>query len=58
MDLMTGEVRRLEKGELPGPNDFPVDNLPDKNCRKCYGRGYIGRDAHTKKVIPCRCVFK
>ena len=25
-------------------------------CKKCYGRGYIGREIHTNKYIPCKCI--
>lgn len=25
-------------------------------CNKCYGRGYIGRDALTNNYISCKCI--
>jgi hypothetical protein len=28
---------------------------PDKNCKKCYGRGYIGFDYITKQILLCKC---
>lgn len=30
---------------------------PRSGCRKCYGRGYIGRDSKTKMPIPCNCIY-
>ena len=30
---------------------------PKSDCKKCYGRGYIGRDSKTKAPIPCSCIF-
>ena len=27
---------------------------PKKNCKKCFGRGFIGRDSETQELIPCR----
>ncbi len=30
-----------------------VPRLPKANCKKCFGRGYIGLDLRTSK--PCMC---
>ena len=30
--------------------------MANPNCKKCYGRGYIGRDIHTNLMKPCRCL--
>lgn len=38
----------LEKGGI----------YPDKSCKKCYGRGYIGINVLTNEMIPCRCLYK
>jgi hypothetical protein len=27
---------------------------PKVNCKKCYGRGYIGIDTSTGELMPCR----
>ena len=32
-------------------------NNPNKNCKKCYGRGYIGRDFSCGSPVPCECIF-
>ena len=30
---------------------------PNRSCKKCYGRGWIGRRSDTKEPIPCKCIF-
>jgi hypothetical protein len=30
---------------------------PNKSCKHCYGRGYIGLVAGTKQPIPCNCIY-
>jgi len=30
---------------------------PKANCKKCYGRGYIGRDSVSKAPVPCSCIY-
>lgn len=32
-------------------------NDPKPNCKKCHGRGYIGRHADSGEPIPCTCIF-
>lgn len=27
---------------------------PKPNCKKCFGRGFIGRDSKTRELIACR----
>ena len=27
---------------------------PKKNCKRCYGRGYVGLNVATNEMIPCR----
>jgi len=29
---------------------------PNKNCKKCYGRGYIGFKS-DRQPVPCTCIF-
>lgn len=33
--------------------ELKVPFAPKANCKKCYGRGYIGFKANTAEVIPC-----
>jgi len=39
-----------------------IDNyeeLADMDCKKCYGRGYIGMNPKTKKIGNyCKCVIR
>ena len=37
--------------------DWRVIN-PKKNCRKCHGRGWTGRETNTNKLMPCRCLAR
>jgi len=30
---------------------------PKTGCKKCYGRGYIGKDFKTQMPIPCNCIY-
>lgn len=32
-------------------------NKPKENCKKCYGRGYLGRHADSGEPIACPCIF-
>ena len=32
-------------------------NNPKPNCKKCFGRGYTGRNHETREPIPCTCLF-
>jgi len=47
-----------ELREAVAANKFMTLNLtePKKNCKLCFGRGSMGRNVHTNRVIPCRCV--
>lgn len=29
--------------------------VPNKSCKKCYGRGFIGRNIKTNQLVKCRC---
>lgn len=32
--------------------------MPRKNCRRCYGRGYIGQNLTTRRPEFCSCLKK
>lgn len=67
MDLQTGKIieflekrdfekeqrRRISKGKPPL---LELGCLPKKNCKLCFGRGYIGKKVNTGRYIPCKCV--
>ena len=32
---------------------------PNKKCKKCFGRGYLGKDVLKNELIPCyKCYSK
>lgn len=61
MDTNTGEIREfdsrdsLQKAVATGEWE-QLRKRPDKNCKTCYGRGYIGYDLVSRKYVVCRCV--
>lgn len=61
MNVETGEIKEfdyieaLQKAVSTG-KWVMLSKLPDRNCKICYGRGYIGRDVTTGNYIPCKCV--
>ena len=32
-------------------------NDPKPNCKKCHGRGYLGRHVDSGEPVPCPCLF-
>jgi len=32
--------------------------LAHKDCKKCYGRGYWGRNKIKDNLIGCKCIIK
>jgi len=36
----------------------PLHKKPSTSCKKCYGRGYNGKDAENLGYYPCSCVKK
>jgi hypothetical protein len=51
-DLPEGDITIVDEGQIP------LLKNPPSNCKKCYGRGYTGRDAQNYGYIPCMCVRK
>lgn len=35
---------------------YKIKDVVDPNCKKCYGRGYIGRIKNTNRIIQCICL--
>ena len=56
MNPRTGEIRRFPK-HAPG-GWIELDRPPDPGCKRCFGRGYEGRDAVAGAYVPCRCVLR
>lgn len=42
----------LDMGQLP------LVKYPASNCKKCFGKGHIGRDNQTLSYQICNCVRK
>ena len=39
---------------LPGGKQIKVPHAPKSNCKKCYGRGFIGINKITDEIVVCR----
>ena len=50
------DTNEIEKAVVTG-DWVRLSELAKKDCKKCYGRGYIGTDEQGNKV-PCSCVLK
>jgi len=33
-----------------------IEWIPDKKCKRCYGRGYLGKYVKTELLMPCSCL--
>jgi hypothetical protein len=50
-DILSTELENLLEGEIP------LRQTPKLSCRKCYGRGYTGKDNIKHIYQPCpRCI--
>lgn len=58
--LLSGDVYEIAEDEIGNLDDFqvPLIKKPKSNCKRCYGRGYIGRDRVKKYFIMCNCIKK
>ena len=54
--------RRLGKAEILNGSMTGITVTgtcrPKKNCKHCFGRGYVGRDSETGGFINCRCTMR
>lgn len=57
MNPETGEIRKFESEELARAAGFTVavKSQGKSSCRKCYGRGHIGRNDRGR-YVECSCV--
>lgn len=63
MNVETGEIQEFESANklqqaMRSGTWIAVDKMPDPNCRKCYGRGHLGKNLSTNLYVPCSCVKK
>ena len=60
-NVYSGEVYELQEDELKNllEGEIPLTSAPKRNCKKCYGRGYIGKDNDKRIFQPCtNCIEK
>ena len=60
MNTETGEIRKFNTVEemseaIATGNWVALGKKPRASCKKCYGRGYIGKN-DAGKYVPCSCV--
>ena len=58
-NVYSGSVFCLEETELKNlqEGEIPLEKAPKTNCKKCYGRGYTGKDTLKYIYQPCsQCV--
>lgn len=61
MDVKTGEIKAIDElsdEELLRGRWEELGKRPNPGCKRCHGRGWIGRDVVTGNVIQCKCVKK
>lgn len=52
----TGEIKAFSSNK-PLPEKWrAIGGIPKSSCPHCYGRGYIGRNVTTNKIVICRCI--
>lgn len=58
--VFSGTYYNVLQKDLPLLNigQVPLLKKPPANCKKCYGRGYIGRDNKTFAYDVCNCIRK
>jgi hypothetical protein len=64
-NVYSGETYKLREEELKNTleGEIPLTKSPKTSCKKCYGRGHIGRDRIKQIYQPCtncveKCVLK
>lgn len=50
------ELSPLEKIKFAAEKFGIPLNDPNKNCKKCWGRGYLGVDVKTEIPVACGCI--
>ena len=55
-DALTGKAERKEPVVLEDTegNKLKAPWAPNKKCKRCYGRGFVGKNSETNELIPCR----
>jgi hypothetical protein len=50
-NVLENDIKLLSKGQIP------LIKRPT-NCKKCYNRGYLGKNTTDFAFIPCNCLKK
>jgi hypothetical protein len=57
--LLTGDVYKVFESERKNMDQYQIPlKGPVKNCRKCYGRGYQGKNIKLNIYEMCSCLHK
>lgn len=48
-------VEAMTKAIKENPASVGFRRAPKPSCKKCYGRGWVGRNLKTGLYVPCRC---
>lgn len=58
--VFSGTVYEIPEKDLKilDVGQIPLLKRPNQNCKKCYGRGYTGRDAQHFAYFACTCIRK
>ena len=58
--LTSGEIYKVFEDEIKNLDKYqiPLKSLPSTSCRKCYGRGYFGKDLKLNIFLVCKCMQK
>lgn len=58
--IVTGQIVKILEDEvkLLEVYQIPLLKKPNTSCKKCYGRGYIGRSVDRQLYDPCSCIIK
>jgi len=51
-EILEKDVKLLDIGQIP------LTGKPSNSCKKCNGRGHVGRDTKTYAHEICNCIRK
>jgi len=57
MELESEKAKKRIARENLEKAGYKLENLADKNCRRCYGRGYTALTQDNKRIM-CKCAKK
>ena len=58
--VFSGTVYEIPEKDLKilDIGQVPLTKHPNRNCPKCYGRHYTGRDSQNFAYLACSCIRK